>query len=68
MNRCSLLSLATAVVITFGFAVGQIRRESGARIGGTLFSDALSLPDDPAPTHLDMFRHNVRTLSAALSS
>jgi zinc/manganese transport system substrate-binding protein len=46
----------------------QIGRESGARIGGTLFSDALSAPDGPAPTYLEMFRHNLRTLSAAMSS
>ncbi|MGH6803661.1 MAG: metal ABC transporter substrate-binding protein [Methyloceanibacter sp.] len=46
----------------------QIARETGAKIGGTLYSDALSGPDGPAPTYLDMFRHNVGTLSAALSS
>lgn len=46
----------------------QIGRETGARIGGTLFSDALSPPDGPAPTYLEMFRHNARTLSAGLSS
>lgn len=44
----------------------QIARESGAKIGGTLYSDALSGPDGPAATYLDMIRHNVRTLSAAL--
>jgi zinc/manganese transport system substrate-binding protein len=46
----------------------QIARESGAKIGGTLYSDALSGPDGPAPTYLDMFRHNVGALTAALSS
>jgi zinc/manganese transport system substrate-binding protein len=46
----------------------QIARETGAKIGGTLYSDALSGPDGPAATYLDMFRHNVGTLSAALSS
>ena len=46
----------------------QIARETGAKIGGTLYSDALSSPDGPAPTYLDMFRHNVGTLTAALSS
>lgn len=45
----------------------QISRESGAKIGGTLYSDALSPPDGPAATYLDMFRHNVRTLAAALT-
>jgi zinc/manganese transport system substrate-binding protein len=46
----------------------QIARETGAKIGGTLYSDALSGPDGPAATYLDMFRHNVGTLTAALSS
>ena len=46
----------------------QIARETGAKIGGTLYSDALSGPDGPASTYLDMFRHNVGTLTAALSA
>ena len=46
----------------------QIASETGAKIGGTLYSDALSPPDGPAPTYLGMFRHNVETLSQALSS
>lgn len=46
----------------------QIASESGAKIGGTLYSDALSGPDGPAPTYLDMFKYNVRTLTSALSS
>jgi zinc/manganese transport system substrate-binding protein len=45
----------------------QIGRETGVRIGGTLFSDALSGPEGPAATYLDMVRHNVRTLVAALA-
>jgi zinc/manganese transport system substrate-binding protein len=46
----------------------QIARETGAKIGGVLYSDALSGPEGPAPTYLDMFRHNVGALTAALSS
>jgi len=46
----------------------QIARETGAKIGGTLYTDALSRPDGPAATYLDMFRHNVGALTAALSS
>ena len=45
----------------------QIAKETGARIGGELYSDALSEPSGPAGTYLDMFRHNVRTLVAALA-
>ena len=46
----------------------QIAKETGAKIGGTLFSDALSPPDGPAGTYLDMFRNNIEILSEALSS
>ncbi len=44
----------------------QIVRETGAQIGGTLYSDALSKEDEPAGTHLGMMLHNIRTLVAAL--
>jgi zinc/manganese transport system substrate-binding protein len=46
----------------------QIAKETGAKIGGTLYSDALSEASGPAATYLDMFRHNIQTLAAALSS
>jgi zinc/manganese transport system substrate-binding protein len=48
--------------------VTRIAKETGARIGGTLYSDALSGPDGPAPTYLDMMRSNLRELTQALSS
>ena len=46
--------------------VRQIARESGARIGGKLFSDALSAEDGPAPTYIEMMRSNMRVLRDAL--
>src|SRR6266567_4095374 len=46
----------------------QIAKETGAKVGGTLFSDALSEANGPAATYLDMFRHNIATLTEALSS
>jgi len=45
----------------------RVRAETGARVGGTLYSDALSGPNGPAPTYLDMMRHNLKTLTAALA-
>jgi zinc/manganese transport system substrate-binding protein len=45
----------------------QIARETGARIGGTLYSDALSDAGGPAGTYLDMMRSNVRELAKALA-
>ncbi len=44
----------------------RIRQESGAKIGGTLYSDALSKDDGPVVTYLDMMRHNANTLVEAL--
>ena len=46
----------------------QIADETGAKVGGTLYSDALTDEKGPAPTYIDLFRHNIRTLSAALQS
>jgi zinc/manganese transport system substrate-binding protein len=54
--------------ITDSRLLEQITAETGASVGGTLFSDALSGPDGPAGTYLDMMRHNVATLTAALGS
>ena len=48
--------------------VRSIAAESGATVGGTLYSDALSPPDGPASTYIDMMRNNVRELSAALAN
>lgn len=46
--------------------VQQIADETGVTLGGELYADALSLPDGPAPTYLDMFRHNVGLLIPAM--
>ena len=46
--------------------IEQISKESGATVGGELFSDALSPADGPAATYLDMVRHNTRLITAAL--
>ena len=54
--------------ITDSRLLEQITAETGASVGGTLFSDALSGPDGPAGTYLDMMRHNTATLTGALGS
>ena len=45
----------------------QISKETGAKIGGTVYSDALSAADGPAPTYLGMFRHNLEEFTQALA-
>jgi zinc/manganese transport system substrate-binding protein len=47
--------------------LGRIRAESGAKMGGAIYSDALSGKDGPAATYLDMMRHNAETITRALS-
>ena len=44
----------------------QVAKESGVSLGGTLYSDALSNPDGPAPTYLEMFKHNATLIAAAM--
>jgi zinc/manganese transport system substrate-binding protein len=46
--------------------VSRIAAETGTRIGGTLYSDALSDENGPAPTYIAMVRHNIRALTSAL--
>ena len=44
----------------------QIAKESGAAVGGKVFSDALSGPDGPASTYIDMMRNNLAQFAKAL--
>lgn len=44
----------------------QIARESGAKIGGRLYSDALSAVDGPAGTYIAMMKHNISQIEKAL--
>lgn len=44
----------------------QLARETGAKVGGTLYSDALSKPGQPGATYLGMFEWNVQQLASAL--
>jgi zinc/manganese transport system substrate-binding protein len=46
--------------------VGRIAAETGARIGGTLFSDSLTGEKGDAPTYIAMVRHNIKALTSAL--
>lgn len=46
--------------------VEQIAAETGAKLGGALYADALSEPNEGAATYLDMFKHNVGLLVPAL--
>lgn len=45
----------------------RIAAETGARLGGTLYSDTLSDAKGDGATYIDMMRHNVKELAKALA-
>jgi zinc/manganese transport system substrate-binding protein len=47
--------------------IERIAREARVKVGGELYSDALSPPGTAADTYLRMFEHNVRTLLDAMT-
>ena len=52
--------------ITSPALITQISRETGLKIGGRLFSDALSERGGPATSYVAMFEHNLGVIMAAL--
>ncbi|WP_298261566.1 metal ABC transporter substrate-binding protein [Bradyrhizobium sp.] len=48
--------------------IRRISEETGAKVGGTLYSDSLTNEKGDAPTYIDMVRHNIRTLTSALAN
>ncbi|MGH6858802.1 MAG: zinc ABC transporter substrate-binding protein AztC [Phyllobacterium sp.] len=46
--------------------IEQIASETKLQVGGTLFSDALSKPEDGAGTYIDMMHHNIETFKKAI--
>ena len=48
--------------------INRVAAETGARIGGKLYSDSLTDEKGPAPTYIDMVRHNIRALTSALAN
>lgn len=48
--------------------VEQIARESGAKVGGRIYSDALSDAAGPAGTYIAMMKHNISEIEKALAA
>ncbi len=46
--------------------IEQIASETGLKIGGRLYSDALSPADGPASTYIDLMEHNIATIKGAI--
>ncbi|NOJ42542.1 metal ABC transporter solute-binding protein, Zn/Mn family [Bradyrhizobium australiense] len=47
--------------------MGRISAETGAKVGGTLYSDSLTGENGDSPTYIAMVRHNIKALTSALS-
>jgi zinc/manganese transport system substrate-binding protein len=48
--------------------IRRIAAETGAKVGGTLYSDSLTGEKGPAPTYIDLVRHNIKALISALGN
>lgn len=66
--RASNIRAVFAESLTDARLIEQIAREAGVPVAGTLYSDALSPPDGPAGTYIDMMRHNISLISEGLGS
>ncbi|RUU29561.1 MAG: metal ABC transporter substrate-binding protein [Mesorhizobium sp.] len=52
--------------ITNARLIEQIASETGIKVGGTLYSDALSQPDGPASTYIDLMHNNIAQIKGAI--
>jgi zinc/manganese transport system substrate-binding protein len=46
--------------------IRRVAAETGAKVGGALYSDSLTGEKGPAPTYIDLVRHNIKALTSAL--
>lgn len=60
------LFIETSVSQTLNDLVKKVAEHSGAKIGGTLYSDSLGEPGTEVGSYIGMMRHNTRTIVDAL--
>jgi zinc/manganese transport system substrate-binding protein len=48
--------------------IQRIAAETGAKVGGTLYSDSLTGEKGDAPTYIELVRHNIKALTRALAN
>jgi zinc/manganese transport system substrate-binding protein len=48
--------------------IRRISAETGAKVGGTLYSDSLTAEKGDAPTYIEMVSHNIKALTSALAN
>ncbi|MBN2446202.1 MAG: zinc ABC transporter substrate-binding protein, partial [Phycisphaerae bacterium] len=61
------LFIETSTSATLNAIVEKVAQETGASVGGTLYSDSLGSLGTPAGTYLGMMRHNARTIADAFT-
>lgn len=66
--RANDIGAVFAESLTDARLIEQIAREADVPVAGTLYSDALSPPDGPSGTYIDMMRHNISLISEGLGS
>ena len=65
-NNVPAVFIETSVSASLNNLVRKVSQKTGAVIGGSLYSDSLGEPGGPAGTFIEMFRHNVRTITESL--
>lgn len=65
-RKVKALFIETSVSEALNDIVRKAAKNTGAKIGGTLFSDSLGDKDSAGATYLDMIRYNTKTIAEAL--
>lgn len=65
-RKVKALFIETSVSKTLNDVVKKVAEHTGAKIGGTLYSDSLGDPGTDVGTYVGMLRHNTKTIVDAL--
>lgn len=65
-RKVKALFIETSVSKTLNDIVKKVAEQSGAQIGGTLYSDSLGEPNTEVGTYIGMIRHNTKIIVEAL--
>jgi len=64
--RCEKIPAIFVENVTSTHVIKQIAEEAHIKVGGILYSDALSLVSEPASTYVDLMRYNTQTIFNSL--
>ena len=66
-NGCVCCTVRGDLIRILTGLMRRIAADTGAKIGGTLYSDSLTAENGDAPTYIDMVRHNMKALTSVLN-